>query len=62
MTVKTEESKVKSVDDEKKGNLLDNDILRKLHREEVDFDSLSEEQKIEFHARFVEGEEEGVPG
>lgn len=61
MTVKTEEAEVKTVDDEKKGNLLDNDTLRKLHRNELDFDSLSEEQRIEFHARFVEGEEEGVP-
>lgn len=61
MTVKTEESKVKSVDDEKKGNLLDNDTLRKLHSDELDYDTLTEEQKLEFHARFVEGEDEGVP-
>jgi len=46
---------------EEKGVLLDNDTLRKLHRQEIDFDALTPEQKTEFHTRFVEGEEEGVP-
>lgn len=57
MGTKTEDSEKK----EENTNLLDNDTIRKLAREEMDFDQLSPEQKSEFHLRFVEGDEEEVP-
>ncbi|GAF74286.1 unnamed protein product, partial [marine sediment metagenome] len=58
---KTEDVTVVPKEQEK---LLDNETLRDLAANPNDptkFDNLSPEQKEEFHNRFVEGEEEGVP-
>jgi hypothetical protein len=42
-------------------NLLSNDKVRKLINEEIPYDSLNTDERAEFHNRFIEGDEEGVP-
>ena len=56
-----EKSEEKRVKKEEPGNKLDNDTLRKLVNEEITFDDITPDQRLEFHKRFVEGGEEGVP-
>lgn len=51
----SEEAAVKS---EEKKVLIDDELFNKLEDNEVEFDTLSEEQKIEFHNRFVVNKEE----
>jgi len=46
---------------EENGNLLSNDKVRRLINDEIHYDSLNTEEKAEFHNRFIEGDEEGVP-
>jgi len=58
---KSKNGELKKGEELKTENLLDNERLRKLVSEELDFETLSPEEKTEFHNRFIEGDEEGVP-